>query len=263
MRIFFAASMIFLSLPLAAQQGLIPLLVSDHHADHLEFLLRHGAGLPAALLVVDAHADTGYNEGHSKMRAGELAGNHNWIHPLSPVPLVFLAWISTMQGAARGDKLEGFYKSTAAWSSGIRAVSISLRELPFLEIREEKLFISVDLDFFYSEDHRPEDVPGVLDALFSFSNRHQGPVAWAICLSRPWLPGDSYAWTLLEKSLAWLVSRPEFAAPEITLFESRRVDTSWNARAFRAEGRKIPALREADAPAPVMGLIQELLERRQ
>jgi hypothetical protein len=124
------------------------------------------------------------------------------------------------------------------------------------------LFISVDLDFFYGADHGPEDVPAVLNSLFSFSSRWQGPSVWAICLSRPWLPDDAYAWTLLERSLQWLSSRPEFNVPELTLFNSQRVDTSRTAHAIRAEGRQLPMLRETDAPERVKTLLRELQERK-
>jgi hypothetical protein len=124
------------------------------------------------------------------------------------------------------------------------------------------LFISIDLDFFYGADHGPEDIPAVFNSLFSFSSRWQGPAIWAICLSRPWLPDDVYAWTLLERSLQWLSSRPEFSAPELTLFNSRRVDTSRTAQAIRAEGRQVPMLRETDAPAHIKTLLHTLQERK-
>jgi hypothetical protein len=249
----------------------IPLLISEHHADHMEFFFRCGGNTSAAMIVLDAHADTVVNE-QSKLiqslaaagnfsRAGEYAGNHNWIHPLSPVPLSSLTWISTISGAPRKDKQEGFLKTTTAWDSAVKFAFSSIDKLRFLIIDGETLFISVDLDFFYSEDHRPEDVPSVLNALFNFSSRWQGSVAWAICLSRPWLPDDRYAWILLEKTLYWLCSRPEFNVPEITLFNSRRIDTSRTAEALRAEGKEIPSLREIDVPEHIDALFRTLHER--
>ena len=276
MPFFFAAFFIFLSLPLtaplAAQERTIPLLISDHHADHLEFFFRHGRNTSAAMIVLDAHCDTVANGQYGLIRnlaaagnfsrAGELAGNHNWIHPLTPAPLGTLAWISTIRGYPRSDKLEGFRRSLASWDRGIFAIFLSVEELRFLEIIEQTLFVSVDLDFFYSENHGPQDVFPVLDALFAFSSRRTGAVVWAFCLSRPWLPDDRYAWTLLEQCLSWLNSRREFRAPEITLFSSSRVDTSRTAEAFRAEGREVPALREADTPERIRALIGELWRRR-
>jgi hypothetical protein len=224
------------------------------------------------MVVLDAHADTVANEqsilirqllaAGSFQRAGELVGNHDWIHPLTSDPLVTLVWINVINGLSRSDSLEGFLRSTSAWNSGMHIIPSSVAELRFLDIAGETLFISVDLDFFYSADHGPEDVPAVLNSLFSFSSRWQGPVVWAICLSRPWLPDDPYAWTLLEKSLYWLSLRPEFNAPEITLFNSRRVDTSRTAQAIRAEGREVPILREADAPVHIKTLIRELQQRK-
>ena len=246
---------IFLSLPLAAEEKTIPLLISDHHADHREFFLRFAADSSAGMLVLDAHADTA-----AFIERCHDIGNHNWIHALAP-RLATLAWISTIQGLPRSDKLEGFLKSIAAWNLPIRTEYLSVEELRFLEITEKKLFISVDLDFFYSEDYGPDDVPAVLQALFAFTAHWPGPAVWAICLSRLWLPSDNYAWTVLEKTLQWLCSRSEFHAPELTLFNSRRVDTSLAAQACRAEGREPPALREADTPAHIRALIQELLDR--
>jgi hypothetical protein len=265
----------FITFPLTAvlsAQEKIPLLISEHHADHMEFFPRHGKKLPAAMIVLDAHADTVANENSTVIqrhfatgayqRAGTLAGNHNWIHPLVPDPVKSLVWINAINGSPRGDRLEGFIRSTSAWNSGIRIIASSIEELRFLDITGEVLFISVDLDFFYYRDHGPEDIPAVLNALFSFASRWQGPVVCAICLSRPWLPDDAYAWTLLERSLQWLSARPEFSAPELTLFNSRRVDSSRTAQAIRAEGREPPQLREADAPAHIKTLLRELQARK-
>jgi hypothetical protein len=268
----FALTVIFLllPLPLPAQDKTIPLLISEHHADHMEFFFRHG-GNNSTMIVLDAHADTRANEQNSLIRklaaAGdfsrfdELAGNHNWIQPLVPAPLERLVWISTIRGRPRNDKLEGFNRSITAWDSHIRASYLSIEELRFTEISGETLFVSVDLDFFYSENHLPLDLPLVLDALFSSAARWRGPSVWAICLSRPWLPDDNYAWTLLDYCLNWLHSRPEFKVPEITLFNSRRIDSSRTAQAFHAEGREIPALREKDAPVHIKCLFDKILSR--
>ena len=268
-----------LSLPLAAQD--IPVLISEHHADHLGFFFRYGEryGVPygsarpsAAMIVLDAHADTVENEQADSIRklaaernfwlTVDYAGNHNWIHPLAPVPLVELAWISTIRGHPRADKLQGFYRSIAQWDERVNAYYLTVEELRFREVPAQTLFVSVDLDFFYSEDHSPQDVSAVLDALFAFSSRLPCQAVWAFCLSRPWLPSDEYAWTLLEQALRWLNSRPEFRAPAITVFDSRRVDTSRKAQTLRAEGREMPILREADAPAHIKSLIRELEQRK-
>ena len=263
---------IFLSLPLAAEEKTIPLLISEHHADHMEFFFRHSGNDPAAMIVLDAHADTVANEqsnlirglaaAGNYLRAGELAGNHNWIHPLAPSPLESLYWISTIRGSPRSDKQYGFLNSVSKWNEKIPAVFLSVDELRFLEVSNETLFVSVDLDFFYSENHGPEDVPAILDSLFSFTSRRQGPFYWAVCLSRPWLPGDSYAWTLLEQTLNWLDSRPEFNAPEISLFDDCRTDTSLKAQAYRSEGREMPFLQEKDAPEYIRTLIRKLVDRK-
>jgi hypothetical protein len=264
-----AVFFLFLPLSLAAQDRIIPLLISEHHADHMEFFFRHSVNNSSVMIVLDAHADTTVNDqidlirkliaAGDFFRAGELTGNHNWIHPLAPAPLQRLVWISTIHGYPRSDKLEGFNRSISGWNSNIHAGYLSVDELRFTEIAGETLFVSIDLDFFYSENHRPQDVSFVLDALFSFSLRWQGRTVWAICLSRPWLPDDNYAWSLLENCLNWLCTRPEFAIPEITLFNSRRVDTSRTAQAILLERRDIPALREEDAPEHIKHLINRLL----
>ena len=242
----------------------------------MEFFSRYGynpANLnspdKAAMVVLDAHADTAINEGIGMMRefAGSnifldalRIGNHNWIYPISPC-LGTLAWIGTLRGSLRSDKLEGFLKSTTAWNVPIRTVFLAVEELRFFEISGKVLFISVDLDFFYSDDNGPDDIHSVLDILFSFSSCWPGQVVWAVCLSRPWLPNDHYAWTLLEKTLCWMRSRPEFSAPEITLFNSSIVDTSKAAQAYRSEGREPPHLREEDAPEHITALLRELKNR--
>jgi hypothetical protein len=259
---------IFFSLPLSADSG-IPLLICEHHADHMEFFFRYGARTSAGLIVLDAHADTVINEQSDLIkrfaasgnfaRAGKLAGNHNWIHPLTPAPVGTVALVSAVRGSPRSDKLRGFLKTTAAWNSAVRAFFLTVEELRFLEMPEKTLFISIDLDFFNGEDYGPDDIPAVFDVLFSFSSRRQGQVIWAICLSRPWLPDDRCAWLLLDRSLSWLrARRSEFLPPELALFDSRRVDTSRTAQAFRAEGREMPVLHEADAPEYIKSLIREL-----
>ena len=286
MPFFLAVFFIFTAIPLAAQD--IPVLISEHHADHLGFFFRYGerygvsygsARPPATMIVLDAHADTVENEQADSIRklaaernfwlTVDYAGNHNWIHPLAPVPLVELAWISTIRGHPRADKLQGFYRSIAQWDERVNAYYLTVEELRFREVPAQTLFVSVDLDFFYSENHSPRDVPAVLDALFAFSSRSRGnrlpghPVVWAFCVSRPWLPSDDYAWALLEQTLRWLSLRPEFFAPEITIFENRRFDTSQTALAFRAEGREMPFLREKDTPDQVKALIWELTRRKE
>lgn len=221
------------------------------------------------MIVLDAHADTILNEqsdlikrfaaAGSYARAGQLTGNHNWIHPLTPSPVVALALVSAIRGQPRNDKLQGFLKTTAAWNSAVRAYFLTVEELRFLEIPEKTLFISIDLDFFYSEDYGPDNIPAVFDALFSLSSRRQGQVIWAICLSRPWLPDDRCAWLLLDRSLSWLnAHRSAFMTPEISFFDSRREDTSRTAQAYRAEGREMPVLHETDAPERIKTLIKEL-----
>jgi hypothetical protein len=221
------------------------------------------------MIVLDAHADTVINEQSDLIkrfaasgnfaRAGQLAGNHNWIHPLTPAPVGSLALVSAIRGSPRSDKLRGFLKTTAAWNSAVRAAFLTVEELRFLEMPEKTLFVSIDLDFFNGEDYGPDDIPAVVDALFSFSSRRQGQVVWAICLSRPWLPDDRCAWLLLDRSLSWLrARRSEFMPPEIALFDSRRDDTSRTAQIYRAEGREMPVLREADAPEHIKSLIREL-----
>jgi hypothetical protein len=252
----------FLCMSAVAQEKRIPIIISEHHADHLDFFLqnRSAARQNALLVVLDAHADTVLNENHR-----EPAGNHNWIHPLSPM-LERLVWINVIQGFPRNDRLEGFYRSFNAWNSSTRASVLSVNELNFSEITETEtsaktLFVSVDLDFFYYEGQGPQDVASVLNALFAFSSRWRGPVVWGICLSRPWLPDDGYAWDLLELSLVWLRGRPEFSPVAATLFTSRRVDTSNRAMEYRLQGREIPALREIDTPAQIKGILRELRNR--
>jgi hypothetical protein len=147
------------------------------------------------------------------------------------------------------------------WKGETAIVPASLDELRFLKPAGETLFVSIDLDFFYSNDHGQENVLAVLDALFSFSQEWRGQVVWAICLSRPWLPDDVLAWTLLDKTLSWLTSKPEFLPPEITLFTSRRRDESRMAQSFRARGIEPPSLREKDIPPHIKILIEQLLNK--
>ena len=67
---------------------------------------------------------------------------------------------------------------------------------------------------------------------------------------------------MLEKSLFWLCSRPEFRSIEIVeLFDSRRNDTSNLAKVYRAMGNEILVLHEADTPENIRALIKELLDR--
>ncbi|MDR3020043.1 MAG: hypothetical protein LBU66_03975 [Treponema sp.] len=266
-----AVFFLVLTLPLAAQDRIIPLLISEHHADHMEFFFRHNVNASAVMIVLDAHADTVVNENYGLIKelvsednlsgADKLAGNHNWIHPLQPAPLERLIWISKIHGYPRSDKLEGFNRTISGWNSNIHAGYLSLEELRFTEISGETLFVSVDLDFFYSENYGARDVPSVLDALFSFSLRWQGGVVWAICLSRPWLPDDDSAWLFLEKSLDWLHTRTEFNTPEISLFNRHREDTSRTAQAILSEGREVPALREEDTPEHIKIKINRLFSQ--
>jgi hypothetical protein len=176
--------------------------------------------------------------------------------------MVSLVWINVIHGVPRLAQWGGFVKTAQAWEKDIQVVCSSVEGLRFLDLAGDMLFISIDLDFFYGADHGPEDIPAVFNSLFSFTSRWQGPAVWAICLSRPWLPDDAYAWTLLERSLQWLSLRPEFNAPELSLFNSRRVDTSRTAQAIRAAGREVPMLREMDAPARIKTLLRELQGRK-
>jgi len=253
----------------------IPLLISEHHADHMEYFFRCGVGTSAAMILLDAHADTGYNKNSKLIRAsvssgdlsniGSLAGNHNWIHPLAPSPLGSLIWVNTIAKSSSDSNQNNSANSTLIWGKdAIGTVAISLKDLSSLEISSATLFISIDLDFFYSENISENDIPEVFGTLFSISSQwlESGSVVWAICLSRPWLPDVSYAWLLLEKALFWLCSRSEFHDIEIIdLFDSNRIDTSNLARAYSVKGMKMPVLHEADTPESIKELIRELLER--
>lgn len=279
--LFFIFVFAVLALPRAAGDGGIPLLISDDHADHMEFFFRQGAiaaDTAAAMLVLDAHADTVANEDRQRIRAavmrnnfraaGELASNHNWIHALCPAPVDSLIWTSTIHGPPRSDKLAGFFKSTGDWGFSTGAAFSSVNELAWLRSgglpgpdaanTGRVLFVSIDLDFFSSENHQPEDIRPVLDAVFSWAAGRGGPQAWAFCLSRPWLPDDRYAWTLLEQALLWICDRRKFGRPEITLFNTGRHDTSHRARAIRARGTEVPRMNEAAAPENIRRLLAEL-----
>jgi hypothetical protein len=263
----FTVFYLFFIFTVEAQQKLIPLLISDHHADHLEFFFRHGDDASAALIVVDAHTDITANEHYGLIRAMaktgnysqavELAGNHNWLHPLCPYPVRTLAWISEIHSFP-ADSAKAFLYTHIIWDMEIKTIVINIDELRYLDLDEEILFVSIDLDFFYRDRTSPDDVQVILDSLLAFSSNWKGPVAWGICLSRPWLPDDNYAWTLLEKTLTWIHSQSLFGLPEITVFDSPRTDTSNLARHFRTVGWEIPVLHEKDIPGHIMKLIQEL-----
>lgn len=242
----------------------IPLLISDHHADHGPFMLRHFGTGPGGvcMLVLDAHTDTVKND------TPGAVGNHDWISPLYPFPLASLIWIYTaadFPGSEPG-KVRGFYLSVSEWSAGdppLNAFAVSLDRIPHIVLSaasEQPLFISIDLDFFYMENNTPADIPFVFDILFDFASRWRGKVIYALALSRPWLPNDEYAWELLRQSLRWFSGKTEFTPPEITLFTARREDTSSKARAYREKGLAIPSFygRENETPGDIRDMLFKL-----
>jgi hypothetical protein len=257
----------------SAAQTKIPLLLSDHHADHAVWLLeqlRRAEGESVSLVVVDAHADTAANSGGDRIRdavrrgrfreADDLFHNHDWIEPLAPRPVSSLVWISGVSGFPGNDRYGGFVRSTAGWDIPRRCVTLD--EIGAASGGDDAggvLFVSVDLDFFYGR-HTAGDIPFALDALLDFSLRRGGKVLWAFCVSRAWLPSAEYAWELLEESLVWLSSRTEFAAPELTLFSVRRRDTSRRAEFFRSMGTEMPGLfqKEDEAPERIRRLLAAL-----
>ncbi|MDR1931834.1 MAG: hypothetical protein LBQ57_03315 [Spirochaetales bacterium] len=255
-----------------AGQKKIPLLISDHHADHAVWIARQTGKQSAALLVVDAHADTAINNDRETVRAFINAGNyknadtfiknHNWIHPLTPAPLHSLAWINKISGVPDAARLAGFLKSTAAWNlKNIKCVNLD--EIDSIPVGDGALFVSIDLDFFYYENYTPRDIPYVFDRLLDYSLKWKGDVFWALCTSLAWLPGVEYAWQLLEQSLMWLIPREEFTRPEVTLFTTNRYDTSRRAESFRMTGTEPPSLylKEAAMPDALRDLFS-LLENR-
>ena len=256
----------------------IPLLISDHHADHAVFLLRrlNFGTHNAALLLVDAHSDTALNENRDRIRSAIAAGdfygadalfqNHNWIHPLSPF-FTALIWIHSLAGSPISGKLRGFVSSTAQWGDDHPefARAMNLARLKDFELsanthrsRGGQLFVSIDLDFFCLDDYTPSSLPFVLDALYEYSSRWNGEVVWAVCLSRAWLPSDDYAWELLRQSLRWFSGKPAFAPPELTLFTKNRYGASMKERAFSEIGEEAPSFygKENEMPDD----IRELLE---
>jgi hypothetical protein len=251
-----------------ADRGKIPILISDHHADHALWLFRRLGYEDTDIVVLDAHADTEANPERETIRELLAAGdygradsfikNHNWIHPLIPGPVNSLVWINRISGFPGGEKVRGFVSSTRSWD--IRTDYINAEELETLPQRDRALFVSIDLDFFYSEDYTSRDIPLVFDRLWNYSSGRNGTVLWALCLSRPWLPSDEYAWELLEQSLRWLLPRSAFETPEVRVFNSYRYDTSRKALAFRAEGMEPPGfyLRENAAPGIIKDLFSAL-----
>jgi hypothetical protein len=241
----------------------IPLLLSDNHADHGPFMLRHFGIEPdsrVCMLVLDAHTDT--------VKYSPPAGNHNWISPLYPFPLESLVWIHTIAGFPNSNngKVRGFYLSISEWGAAAdppldaRALSLDYISQIVSSAGGQSLFISIDLDFFYTENNTPADIPFVFDALFDFASHWRGKVIYALALSRPWLPNDEYAWELLRQSLLWFNGKTEFASPEITLFTVQREDTSAKARAYRETGLAIPSFygRENETPDDIRELFTKL-----
>jgi hypothetical protein len=259
-----------------AAQSKIPLLLSESHADHFNFLFERCGATPVAMIALDAHADTVANDNYDEIRrlafngeyekADLLLSNHDWIHPLYPLPVTNITWISKMRGAPNTEKLNGFYKSISRWDAShlrahLRVMSVEV--LSLYKLRDETLFVSIDLDFFYSEDHSVDHIPRVLDALFVLSRDYQArgqTVVWAICLSRPWLPSDNYAWTLLETTLHWLAKnkREVFEDAVVTLFNKPRFDQTQRAKSLRAQGKPVPDFyhKEAEAPQTVKDLLR-------
>jgi hypothetical protein len=248
----------------------IPILFSDHHADHALWLLERGGG-GAALIVADAHADTAPNAARDFIQscinkgnyhaADEAFQNHNWIDPLVPGQAASLAWISGISGFPDNEKYGGFMRSTAGWNIWRRC--LTLDELDTVFPAGAALFVSIDLDFFYTDTCGPQDIPFVFDKLLDFSLNWPGNVIWAVCVSRAWLPTAEYAWEVLERSLAWLACQSEFAAPEFTLFSKDRRDGSRRARAFRLTGTLPPGLyqKEDETPDRIRLLLAELGRR--
>jgi hypothetical protein len=170
-------------------------------------------------------------------------------------------WISGILGFPDSERYGGFIKSTAGWNINRRC--ITLDELDTVSPGGSVLFVSIDLDFFYSNTHTPRDIPPVFDRLLDFSLRWPGDTVWAVCVSRAWLPGAEYAWEVLEQSLAWLASKTEFASPELTLFSADRRDTSRRARAFGSMGIRPPGLyqKAEEMPVRIRRLLAELTGR--
>jgi hypothetical protein len=245
----------------------IPLLISDHHAEHGPFMLRHFGTEPknrVCMVVLDAHTDTVKN-------LSPPAGNHDWISPLYPFPLEALVWIHTIAGFSNTNngKVRGFYLSVSAWGAGdppLNAHAASLDDISHSTLSatsEQPLFVSIDLDFFFMENNTPADIPRVFDALFDFTSRWRGKAIWALALSRPWLPSDEYAWELLRQSLRWFSGRSEFAPPELTLFITQLEDTSARARSLRKAGLEVPSFygRENETPDDIRDLLEKLKAR--
>ncbi|GHT84855.1 hypothetical protein FACS1894137_08400 [Spirochaetia bacterium] len=100
----------------------------------------------------------------------------------------------------------------------------------------------------------------MFDALFEYASRWNGEVIWALCLSRAWLPSDSYAWELLRQSLLWFSGKTEFAPPELTLFTKYRDDQSMMFREFHKRGLEAPVFfgREKEMPDDIRDLFTAL-----
>jgi hypothetical protein len=235
----------------------IPLLISDHHAEHAPFMLRRlGTGQEnrVCMVVIDAHTDTA-------KYVAPPAGNHNWISPLYPFPLSSLVWIYTASGGSRDVILQFFYSTVSAWGRDARAVRLAeFPHIAFSDTDGQSLFVSIDLDFFCMENNTPADIPFVFDALFDFTSTWQGKVVWALALSRAWLPDDEYAWELLRQSLRWFCGKSEFAPPETTLFTTQFEDTSAMARSWREKGLPMPSFygKEGETPADIKEMLEKL-----
>jgi hypothetical protein len=248
----------------AGDREKIPLLLSDHHADHGPFMLRYFGVEPdssVCMVVLDAHTDTVKND------SPPISGNHNWISSLYPFPLESLVWIHTIASFPNfnSGKVRGFYLSVSEWGTGsppLNALALSLDQVSHIvpSIAGQSLFISIDLDFFCIENNTPADIPLVFDTLFDLASCWQGKVIYALALSRPWLPDDGYAWELLRQSLRWFSGKTEFAPPEITLFTLQHEDTSAKACVYRETGLTVPSFygRENEMPDDIRDLFAKL-----
>ncbi|GMO16692.1 MAG: hypothetical protein Pg6A_02780 [Termitinemataceae bacterium] len=242
----------------------IPLLISDHHAEHAPFILRYTGTEPdnrVCMIVIDAHTDTIRN-------IFPPAGNHDWISTLYPFPLETLIWIYSTAGftTSNSSKARSFYSSIYTWDAGgslinARAISLdNLSNIDFSATTGQTLFISIDLDFFCMGNSTPADIPFVFDVLFDFTSRRQGKAVWALALSRAWLPDDKYAWELLRQSLRWFCGKTSFTPPELHLFTTQFEDTSRLARALRAKKLPMPSFygKENKMPNDIRKMLKKL-----
>ena len=243
-----------------------------HFVDSLDLEQEH------ALLLIDAHSDASCARLSDRLRAQMRSVNKDrearahewrklgrvqvfdWIEPLMPKPISRVMWVGGEgQLLTAREQVDRQKDERANGALGTRwSVFSSVEQALENLASEEKLVVSIDLDFYTGME--AVVAQEMLEKTWRNILAYENLEAVSFAISRPWLEDEEEAVFLCEQVLE-IVLNTAGTSLRLEPFAPRAIDRSELARDLLKEGKRPPRFKFADVSEKTRGLLLRERER--